>query len=194
MAHSDKTGAALERINVIGTSGSGKTTFARELARVLGLPYYEIDALSWMPGWKECSDEELFSRVEQATAGPRWVMDGNYTRTRPILWKHVQTVIWLDLPFLQTVLRVAARTIRRWFTREELWPGTGNRESLAQAFLSRKSIIWWAISKHGPNRRKYSTLMAAPEYSHVAFVRLRSPAEAARFLVDVRSTGRRPGS
>jgi len=193
VAHSDKTGAALERINVVGTSGSGKTTFARELARRLDLPYYEIDALSWKAGWQECSDEELFSKVEQATSGRRWVLDGNYTRTVPIKWKRVQTVIWLDLPFLQTVLRVTARTLRRWFTREELWPGTGNRESLAQALLSKKSIIWWAISRHGPTRRKYSTVMAAPEYSHIAFVRLRSPAEAARFLEELRATGQRPG-
>ena len=138
--------------------------------------------MCWKRGWREAPDEEFFPKVEEATSGPRWVLDGNYTRTRPITWKRVQTVIWLDRPFLQTVLRVTARTIRRAFTREELWPGTGNRESLAQAFLSRKSIIWWAISTHRRNRKKYGALMAAPEYSHIAFVRLRSDADAERFL------------
>jgi adenylate kinase family enzyme len=156
VAYGFETGAALERINVVGTSGSGKSTFARELARSLGLPYCEMDRLFWKPGWRESSDEELFSKVEEVTSGPRWVLDGNYTRTLPIKWKRVQLVIWLDPPFVPTVLRVAARTVRRAFTREELWPGTGNRESLAEAFLSRKSIIWWAISTHAPNRRKYS--------------------------------------
>jgi hypothetical protein len=91
-------------------------------------------------------------------------------------------VVWLDPSFAQAVLRVTARTIRRAFTREELWPGTGNRESLAEAFLSKKSIIWWAITTHGRNREKYSALMASPEYSHIAFVRLRSRAESQRFL------------
>jgi adenylate kinase family enzyme len=190
VAHAFETGAALERINVVGTSGSGKTTFARELARRLGLPYFEMDALSWKRGWQEASDAEFFPKVEQATSGPRWVLDGNYTRTVPIKWRRVQTVIWLDPPFVQTVCRVTARTIRRAFTREELWPGTGNRESLTQAFFSRKSIIWWAITTHGLNRRKYSARMAAPEYSHIKFVRLRSDAEAARFLAAI---GRGPG-
>lgn len=173
---------ALERINVIGTSGSGKTTFARELARLLGLPCYEMDALFWKPGWRESSDEELLRKVEDATSGPRWVLDGNYTRTRAVSWRRVQVVIWLDPSFVSTLWSVTARTLRRAFTGEELWPGTGNRESLAQAFFTRKSIIWWAISRHAHNRRKYSAAMVAPEYAHIQFLRLGSRSDAARFL------------
>ena len=193
MAHAFENGAAPERINVIGTSGSGKTTFARELARLLGLPCYEMDALFWKPGWRESSDEELLRKVEAATSGPRWVLDGNYTRTRAISWRRVQLVVWLDPSFMSTLCSVTARTVRRAFTGEELWPGTGNRESLAQAFFTRKSIIWWAISRHGHNRRKYSAAMAAPEYRHIRFVRLGSRREATRFLDGLRVTAREPG-
>ena len=75
MAHAFQDGAAPERINVIGTSGSGKTTFARELARLLGLPCYEMDALFWKAGWRESSDDELFRKVEDATSGARWVLE-----------------------------------------------------------------------------------------------------------------------
>jgi adenylate kinase family enzyme len=171
-----------QRINVVGMPGSGKTTFSRELARLLGLPCVEMDALFWQPGWRESSNEEFFPRVEQATAGERWVLDGNYTRTVPIKWKRVQLVVWLDPPFLRTIARVTARTIRRGLTREELWPGGGNRESLLQAFFSRKSIIWWAATMHASNRARYGALMAAPEHSRIRFVRLASPADAALFL------------
>jgi adenylate kinase family enzyme len=174
--------AALERINVIGTSGSGKTTFARELARLLGLPCHEMDALFWKPDWRESSDEELLRKVEDVTSGPRWVLDGSYTRTRAVSWRRVQVVIWLDPSFMTTLWSVTARTVRRACTREELWAGTGNRESLAQAFFTRKSIIWWAISRHEHNRRKYSAATVAPEYAHIRFVRLGSRSDAARFL------------
>jgi adenylate kinase family enzyme len=183
-----------QRINVVGTSGSGKTTFARQLARALDLPYYEMDRLFWKPSWQESSDGEFFGKLEQVTSGPLWVLDGNYTRTLPIKWKRVQLVIWLDPSFVQTVFRVTTRTIRRALTREELWPGTGNRESLAEAFFSRKSIIWWAISTHERNRKKYSALMIAPEHSHITFVRLKSRADPQRFLGGLRSaTEREPG-
>lgn len=183
-----------ERINVVGTSGSGKTTFARQLASLLDLPYHEMDRLFWKPGWQQASDAELFRKVEELTLQPRWVLDGNYTRTLSIKWKRVQLVVWLDPAFLETVFRVTARTIRRACTREEIWPGTGNRESLAEAFLSRKSIIWWAIRTHAQNRRKYSALMASPEHSHIEFVRLASRAERALFLDGLRgATARAPG-
>jgi adenylate kinase family enzyme len=149
-----------ERINVVGSSGSGKSTFARELAEVLNLPCYEMDQLFWKSDWHESSDDELFRKVHEVTSRSRWVLDGNYTRTIPVKWKQVQLVIWLDPSFLRTVLRVTKRTIYRSFTQEEIWPGTGNRESLRKAFLSKDSIIWWAITTIETTER--STVPSSP--------------------------------
>lgn len=176
-----------KRINVVGTSGSGKSTFARELALLLNLPYVEMDRLFWKPNWQETSDEEFFLKIRDATSAESWVLDGNYTRTIPEKWKHVQLVIWLDFSFPRTVFRVTSRVIRRVLTQEELWPGTGNRESLPSAFLSRKSIIWWAIKSYRRNRKKYADVMESPEFGHISFVRLRSPREVTSLLSDLRS-------
>jgi adenylate kinase family enzyme len=175
-----------ERINVVGTSGSGKSTFARELAELLRLPYCEMDRLFWKAGWQESSNDEFFPKVHEVTSRPRWILDGNYTRTLPIKWKQVQLVIWLDPSLVRTVLRVTGRAIRRALTQEELWPRTGNRESLKRAFLSRKSIIWWAITTHRSNRTKYSAMMSSPAYAHICFVRLSSPTHARSFLDGLR--------
>ena len=70
----------MPRIAVIGTSGSGKTTVARELARRHGVPYVELDALNHGPGWTETPDEEFQRRVAAVTDGSGWVVDGNYER------------------------------------------------------------------------------------------------------------------
>lgn len=175
-----------QRINVVGTSGSGKSTFARQLSEALNLPCYEMDRLYWKSDWQSSSDEEMFQKVREVTSQPAWVLDGNYTRTIPIKWQKVQLVIWLDLSFVRTVLRVTRRTFGRSFGRKELWPGTGNRESLARAFLSTDSVIWWSITTHRPNRKKYTELMRDPEYQHVEFIRLKSPKSVSSFLDGLR--------
>jgi len=53
----------VKRINVKGTSGSGKSTFAAELARRLDLPYVELDALHHGPNWSEPTDEGFRARA-----------------------------------------------------------------------------------------------------------------------------------
>ena len=145
------------KINVVGTSGAGKSTLARRLSEALSLPYIEMDALLWLPDWQERPDAQLFEALETAlTASPGWVLDGNYTRTLPVKWARVQGVVWLDLGFARTVFRVTRRALRRSLTGREIWPGTGNRESLPKTFLSRDSIVWWAIKTHRPNRERLS--------------------------------------
>lgn len=58
----------MRRVNVKGTSGSGKSTFGRELARRLAVPYVELDALHHGPNWTEAAPEEFRARVREATA------------------------------------------------------------------------------------------------------------------------------
>ncbi len=38
-----------QRIVVVGTTGSGKTTLAAQLALIAGCPHIELDALHWEP-------------------------------------------------------------------------------------------------------------------------------------------------
>src|SRR5215510_4354000 len=174
------------RINVVGASGSGKSTFAREVAEVLNLPCYEMDQLFWKSGWQESSDDELFQKVFEVTSRSRWVLDGNYTRTIPVKWKKVQAVIWLDPSLLRTVLQVIKRTIHRSLTQEEIWRGTGNRESLKKTFLSKDSIILWAITSHRNSRKNYGSTIASPSYSHIPFIRLNSRRQVVSFLEGLR--------
>ena len=127
------------RINVVGTTGSGKTTAAREIAERLCVPYIELDALFWKPEWGQTPDEEFLPAVDEATRGAQWVLDGNYSRTRSIVWPRANTIVWLDYSFPRVFARLLWRTIRRSITREELWVGC--RERLRISFLSRDSIL-----------------------------------------------------
>jgi adenylate kinase family enzyme len=169
------------KINVIGTSGSGKTTFGRGLAEILGIPFLEMDALFWGPNWSMPDDEVLFKELATALEGNSWVLDGNYTRTIPIKWDQVEIVIWLDFNFARTLMQAVNRAAKRILSKEELWPGTGNRETLKKLF-SRESIVLWTIRTHRRNKIRNARWIEEDTFSHIHFIRLKSPKKAASFL------------
>jgi adenylate kinase family enzyme len=169
----------LRRVNVKGISGSGKSTFARELAGRLGVPYVELDALHHGPNWTEASAEELQARVREAmeAAPDGWVIDGNYE------WKlgenvlvAADTIVWLDLPLWPTLRRLARRTHTRIRNQVPLW--NDNRESWRSAVLGRDSLFVWAVRSYFRHRREWPRRFAGDP----RFVRLRSDAEARAWL------------
>lgn len=173
------------RINVIGTSGSGKCTLSKRIARKLDIPYVEMDRIFWGPNWTEPSDEEFLPRLEAAIDQPDWVLDGNYSRSNQIKWRNVQMIVWVDFSFARTLYQAVTRAICRLIDRKELWPETGNRESL-RMLLSRDSIVLWTLKCFYRNRCRYAELMKDERYSHVRFVRIRSPKEMDRFVAELK--------
>jgi len=172
----------MQRINVVGTSGSGKSTFARQLAEVLNAKYIEMDALFWGPDWTGAEDAVFFNRLERELDASSWVLDGNYSRTLPIKWRRADTVIWIDYGFTRTLYQSLRRAVRRLCSQQEIWPGTGNRESFRRTFLSRDSILLWTLTNYAKNKRKYSSYMAADEYAELRFIRLGSPRQSRAFI------------
>ncbi len=175
------------KMNVVGTSGSGKSTVARQLAQKLGIPYIEMDRLYWRAKWQGTPDDEFLSCVEQALAAASggWVLDGNYTRTKAIKWRDVDWVVWVDYSFRRTLWQSIRRAVIRAWRKTELWPGTGNCESFSRSFFSRESIILWTVKTYGKNRKKYLADMQDANHCHIRFIHLRSPAEANAFLASL---------
>jgi len=170
----------LSRVVVIGTSSSGKTTFARELARRLAADHTDLDSLCWLPNWQLRTDEDFRARATAWATREQWVIDGNYTRVRDILWTRATAVIWLDYPFLLVLWRSLKRTIKRSVTGEEIC--NGNRESWAKSFFSRDSILLWVIQTHGKNRKRYAATFADWAYPNATKIRLSTPAATAAFM------------
>ena len=169
------------RINVIGTSGSGKTTFGRKLADVLDLPFIEMDAVFWGPDWSFPPDEEFFPRLASLLQGENWVLDGNYTRTMGFKWDRVQSVVWLNFSFPRTLFQAVKRALGRLRDQEELWPGTGNRENL-KMLLSKDSIVLWTIQGYHRHVKRNTGYINGEEFARIKFHRIRSPGEAKEFL------------
>jgi adenylate kinase family enzyme len=173
----------MQRIVVVGSTGSGKSIFAGALARRLDVPHVQLDALHWDPGWAAASPEVFRARV--ATALPpdgAWVVDGNYDRVRDISWGRADTVLWLDYPLPLVFWRLARRTVRRGLTRAELY--NGNRESLWRNLFTRESLFLWLLQTHGRYRRAYPTVFTQPGYAHLKVERFRHPGQARAWMAE----------
>lgn len=171
----------MQRVHVVGTTGSGKTTLASQLAEHLGCCHVELDALHWEADWKPADDDVFRARIQVALEDDCWVVDGNYSRVRDLVWARVQLVVWLDYRLHINLWRVTRRQVVRALRGDELWESR-NRESLRMLFLSRESLLVWAVRSHHRKRSSYLALAAAPENAHIHFVRLRSPRETERWL------------
>ncbi len=180
------------RIIVVGNSGAGKTTAARTIADRLRITHIELDAVFHQPNWVELPRDVFRERVaEHLDASPDgWVLCGNYSSVREVVWPRVDTVVWLDLPRRTVMKRVTTRTLRRVFTREELW--NGNREPFSNLYAwdPTKNIVRWAWTTHAEYRERYEAAMGDPRWADVNILRLRNPGEISRWL---ESLGPTPG-
>jgi adenylate kinase family enzyme len=181
--------ASVRRVSVVGTSGSGKSTVASALAVALDADFLELDSVNHQADWVPLPTPEFRERVAAVVAGERWVIDGNYSQVRDLVWARADTVVWLDLPRRTVMRRIVWRSFRRVAGRAELW--NGNRERWGNLFTLDKeeSVIAWAWQTHAANRVKFEAAMADPANGHLRFVRLTSPAAVRRFL---RSAGPSP--
>ena len=129
----------MQRVSVIGVTGSGKTRFAASLASRLHVPHVELDALHWEPNWTMVELDIFRGRVASQVSADGWVIDGNYAKVRDLVWGRADTVVWLDYSFALTFARLLRRTLARIRSGEELW--NGNRERFAEQFFSRESLL-----------------------------------------------------
>ncbi|WP_431923124.1 hypothetical protein [Nonomuraea jabiensis] len=168
----------MRRVSVVGNSGSGKSTLAAALAGRLGVPWLELDSVFHMAGWTPRPPEEFRAEVDAFTAGDGWVVDGNYSAVRDLVWSRADTVVWIDLPRPVVMRRLLLRTLRRMATGAELW--NGNRESFRFLLDKDESIIRFAWNQHAVLRERYRRAAADPANAHLDFVRVASRADAER--------------
>jgi adenylate kinase family enzyme len=105
----------MKRVVILGRGASGKSTLARHLGEITGLPVVELDKVFWRPGLAATSREEWVAAQGLLIAKDRWIVDGDLgqfdvveTRLRA-----ADTVIFLDFSFLCCSLRAIRRSRER---------------------------------------------------------------------------------
>lgn len=174
----------MQRVSVVGNSGSGKSQLARRIADALSVAYIELDAIHHLADWQPIDPDEFMAKVTDVAMSESWVIDGNYRVVvvdGPV-WARADTVIWLDLPRRTVMRQVVGRTLRRTVRRDELW--NGNREPWRNLYSwdPNRSIIRWSWTQHAKYVRRFTEAMSSSRFEHIDFVRLTSHDEAERLV------------
>lgn len=171
----------MQRIVIIGPTGSGKTTFGRKLAEKSGIAATDLDDLNWLPGWVQRETDEFYRLAEGATQGDRWIIIGNYSKVRGAIWPKADTFIWIDYPFPRVFWQLLRRSVRRAADKQPVC--NGNVETWRGLFLSKNSLILWLFQSYWRRGRQYAEIFESGRNTpDITYIRLRSPKETAAFL------------
>jgi hypothetical protein len=185
-----QTLAGCRRIVIVGRTGSGKTTLARELAGALQVPHVELDSLYFGPEFSTVPLELLRERTAAAIAGDQWVTDGNKRAVRDLVWPRADTIVWLDYSLGVSLWRLGKRARRRTGQLRAEAARTGRRSALPRQLLAAARGVLTALRSHAGQRREYERLFGEPANRHLAVARLRSPKATRDWLARVSATHR----
>ncbi len=170
------------RIVVIGTTSSGKSTLAERIAKRFNLNFIELDALHWESNWVEAPLEVFRERVRMAIQAERWIVAGNYHVVRDLVWAKAEAVIWLDYPFLLILKQLTRRTFQRWWTQELLWDKNIEPFWVHFKLWSQESLFHWLFKTYWRRKRETPQLLSLPEHRHLKLIHFKHPREAEAWM------------
>jgi len=169
----------MKRILVIGSSGAGKSTFARRLSEATGLKIVHLDQLFWKPNWVEPTKEEWRETLEEILQNEAWIIDGNYSGTLDLRIQRADTVIFLDFPRAVCVWRVLKRVA---FYRK------GKRPDMAAGCDERFDWDFVKLTWNYPKRSKPKIESLLESYQDkLKVIRLASNKEVEAFFMNLKS-------
>lgn len=94
------------KINIIGTSGAGKTTLAKKIATEKGIPMYSLDTILHQKikekkGIEWRTEKEYKKKLSQILRQKNWIIEG--VNPIPEVLNHADKIVWLK-PSLFTAL------------------------------------------------------------------------------------------
>ena len=159
------------KIIVIGCCGAGKSTFAKNLAQITGLPLYHLDNLYWRPDKTHLELREFLKMQKKIMKTDRWIMDGNYGGTIKHRIKRCELIYFFDFPADVCLEGVMKRDKKRTDIACELEPD--------QEFLD------YINAYHDHSRPKVLKLLN--KQKHKTVVTFQSHEEADKYLHDLKT-------
>jgi hypothetical protein len=109
----------MQRVVILGRGAAGKSTLARQLGDLTGLPVTELDKLFWQSGLAPTQRAEWTAVQEQLARKNRWILDGDLGPhdVVDVRLRAADTVILLDFG----LVRCTWRALRRARVRADFW-------------------------------------------------------------------------
>ena len=114
----------MKKVAVFGNTGGGKSTLARKLAAVTGLPLYPLDLIQFRPGGGGKIAHEDYLGAHAALIGrDAWIIDGFGCAASSLArFAAADTLVYVDLPLATHYWWVTKRLLRAPFIAPEGWP------------------------------------------------------------------------
>lgn len=104
-----------KKIMIFGRPGSGKSTFACQLAAQTGLPLTHLDKYFFVSGWVERDNKEFMVIQESITKSNAWIIDGNNIKSLETRWKEADLVLYFNYNKIICLFRL----IKRLFAKDK---------------------------------------------------------------------------
>ena len=128
----------MKRICIIGGSGTGKTTLAKNLGKELNLPVYHIDGINYLENWETRDKTERDKIILEKVNDDKWIIDGTYCSTLKARLKKSDYVIYLDYSSAASVKGVLERFIKNHGKEKTEIQGCKEKMSL--------QFFWWVVN------------------------------------------------
>ena len=176
----------MRRVAVFGNAGGGKSTLARRLAVLTGLPLHSVDRLLYLPGGEKVPHESYLATHGRILREDAWIIDGfGCVASAWERFDRADTLVYVDLPLLTHYWWVTKRLVKGHFATPEGWPAGS---PMWRSSLSSYRVIRLCHERLTPRYRQLVRDAGAGKQVH----HLRSPGEMAAFLASVERAGLRP--
>ena len=178
----------MQRVSVVGISGSGKTTVAGRRASLLRCAHIELDSLYAQVAWRPLDDGRFRSIIDERTQAERWVVDGSYRDvvSEGVVWQRADTVVWLRLPKIATLAQLSARCMRGVLGRGRSGNGArGGPTTDPFSLDAERANIADVWARYEDYDRQLAQYRDDPRFAHIEFVVLSSRTDVEQWLAGV---------
>jgi adenylate kinase family enzyme len=175
----------VRKVAVFGNAGAGKSTLARKLAALTGLPLYPLDMIQYRAGGGKVAHDEYLRAHAELLARDAWIIDGfGCARSAWERFAAADTLVYIDLPLFIHFWWVTKRLLAGLFVTPEGWPAGS---PMFRSTMNSYHVLWLCHRRLTPRYRQLVSEEGARKRVH----HLRSAAEISMFLEAVRLQARR---